>query len=96
MEGWGRPPSWLTHLETLNRGSRVLETSLPLHAGALGEGQERRKVVNECPAPGERSWREEGAGAGLPEWAGQGPWGTRGPGQPGRALGAVSLVVPGH
>lgn len=48
----GRPPSWLTNLETLNRGNRVLKASLPPHAGALGEGQERRKVVNGCQEPG--------------------------------------------
>lgn len=40
-------PSWLTNLETLNRGNRVLPASLPPLAGALGEGQERRKPVNE-------------------------------------------------
>lgn len=72
MEGSGRPPSWLTHLETLNRGSRVLETSLPLHAGALGEGQERRKVVNERPELGERRWREEGAEQGSQSCLGRG------------------------
>lgn len=99
MEWWGRPPSWLTNLETLNRGNRVLEASLPLHAGALGKGQERRKVVNECPELGKRHWREEGAGAGLPKWAGLGrglgPWGRRGQGQQGRALGAVHWAVIG-
>lgn len=40
-------PSWLTNLETLNRGNRVLPASLPPLAGALGEGQERRKPMNE-------------------------------------------------
>ena len=46
QDGRERPPSWLTNLETLNRGSRVLEPSLPLHAGALGEGQERRVCLS--------------------------------------------------
>lgn len=39
----------LTNLETLNRGNTVLPASLPPLAGALVEGQERRKVVNDRP-----------------------------------------------
>lgn len=33
--------------------------------------------MNECPELEERTWRKEGAGAGLPKWdgPGQGPWG---------------------
>lgn len=49
-------PSWLTNLETLNRGSRVLQASLPPLAAALGEGQERRRAMNELS--------ERGAGPG--------------------------------
>lgn len=67
------PPSWLTNLETLNRGNTVLEPSLPPRAGALGEGQERRKVVNERQTgPGSRR-----GGAGL-SGQGQRPWRDRG------------------
>lgn len=61
-------PSWLTNLETLNRGSRVLPASLPPLAGALGEGQERRKPMNELNELGARGLGQ-GVGSSKP-----GPW----------------------
>lgn len=62
---WPRwAPSWLTNLETLNRGNRVLQASLPLLVGALGEGQERRKPMNEL---NERGGRRAGPGGGEQE-----------------------------
>lgn len=58
-------PSWLTNLETLNRGNRVLPASLPPLAGALGEGQERRKPMNELRELGARGLGQ-GVGSSKP------------------------------